>query len=210
MSDFGTMVTRIRDDLDRGTDFDQRIKQAICDAIVFYSPSRLGFNTKRSRALVTSGMEMVALPTDWIEADYLRLENDGQRVPIEEVGYDTIEDRRQNDDDRGEPEMYSIQHREMRLYPIPDHTYTLVLSFQFEMTSISISALSTESNAWMTEAEMLIRTWAMGDVLINHIKGPAALERGLLLQRKAEQEILPKLEARAAREQSAGKIKGFI
>lgn len=210
MSDFGTMVRRIREDLDRGSDFDARIKQAICDAIVYYAPNRLGFNTKRSRALVTSGMEHVSLPLDWVEADYLRLEDDGTRIPFDEVTYDWIEDRRENDTDRGTPEKYAIQHREMRLWPIPDHSYTLVFSFQYEMRNVSISASDGETNAWLTEAEQLVRSWAQGDVLINYVDGQEATDKGLLLQTKAENVYLPKLEARAAREQSSGRVQGFL
>lgn len=210
MSTFGTMVERIREDIDRGTDFDTRIKNAICDAIVYYQTSRLGFNTKRARALITSGMEMLSLPLDWVEADYLRLEDDGQRIPFDEVTYGWIEDRRENDDDRGMPSKYAIQHREMRLWPIPDHSYTLVFSFQYELGGISICASDATTNAWMTEAEQLIRTWAMGDVLINYVDGPEATDKGLMLQAKAENTYLPKLEARAAREQSAGRLQGFL
>src|SRR5688572_894020 len=115
MSTFGQMVERIRVDLDRGTDFDTRIKRAIVDAIVFYRSNRLGFNTKRARALITSGMETVSLPTDWIESDFMRLEDDGDRMPFIEVGFEEIEGYRESDDDRGMPQYYAIQHREMRL-----------------------------------------------------------------------------------------------
>lgn len=207
---FGTMVGRIREDLDRGTDYDSRIKQSICDAITYYQTSRLGFNTKRARALVTSGMEMLSLPTDWVEADYLRLEDNGQRLPFDEVTYDWIEDRKDNDTDRGQPEKYAIQHREMRLWPIPDHSYTLVFSFQYEIRNVSISASDAETNAWMTEGEQLIRYWAMGDILLTYIDGKEAIDKGLMMQAKAEREVLPKLEARAAREQSSGKVRGFM
>jgi hypothetical protein len=210
MSSFGRMVERIREDLDRGSNYDQRIKQAICDAIVFYKNKRLGFNTKRSRALVESGMEMLSLPTDWIEADFLRLEDDGQRLPFDEVTYDWIEKRRDNDTDRGVPQHYAVQHREMRLWPIPDRSYTLVFSFQFELRGISISASDGETNAWLTEAEQLIRTRAKGDVLINYIDGEAATAKGLLMYRLCEEQFLPPLEAQAAREQSAGKVQGFM
>jgi hypothetical protein len=210
MSTFGTMVQRIREDLNRGSDFDSRIKQAICDAIVYYSPSRLGFNTKRSRALITSGMEVVALPTDWVESDYLRLEDNGDRIPFDEVTYDWIEDRRENDTDRGMPQKYAIQHREMRLWPIPDHSYTLVFSFQYELRDVSISASDGATNGWMTDAEQCVRAWAQGDVLINYVGGPEAIEKGLMLQAKAENVFLPKLEARAAREQSSGQVRGFL
>jgi hypothetical protein len=209
MATFGRMVERIREDLNRGTDFDARIKQAIVDAIVYYRPNRLGFNTKRARAVVTSGMETISLPLDWVEADFMRLENDGRRVPFTEVGYGEIEDLREDDQDRGEPHMYAIQHRQMRLYPIPDHSYTLVFSFQYELIDVSLSASDLAENAWLTEAEQLIYFRAKGDLMVNY-QGGDAVELGLLLQTKADNEILPKLESSAAREQSAGKVRGFL
>jgi len=209
MSTFGTMVERIREDIDRGSDFDNRIKRSICDAIVYYSGRRLGFNIKRSRALIVSGMELVSLPTDWVEADYLRLEDDGHRVPIDEVSYTNIEERRESDQDRGEPEVYAIQHRELRLYPIPDHSYTLVFSFQFQLSNVSVSASDGATNGWMTEAEQPIRKWAQGDLLIQYIDGAEKIAKGKLLKGEAD-DAMDELEARAAREQSAGKIEGFL
>lgn len=209
MSNFGRMVERIREDIDRGTDFDGRIKQAICDAIVYYGTRRLGFNTKRARAVIESGMETVALPLDWIEADYMRLEDDGQRLPFREVQYDVIEEHRDNDDDRGTPQEYAIQHRQMRLWPIPDHSYTLVFSFQYRLTDVSISASDGATNAWMVEAEQPIRKWAQGDLLIQYIDGPEKIAKGKLLKDEAD-DVMNVLESAAAREQSAGTIKGFI
>lgn len=206
---FGTMVERIREDIDRGSDFDTRIKRAICDAIVYYSGRRLGFNVKRSRALITSGMELVSLPTDWVEADFLRLEDDGHRIPIDEIGYSQIEEKRENDDDRGEPEFYAIQHRELRLYPIPDHSYTLVFSFQFQLYNVSLSSTTTDTNGWMTEAEQPIRKWAQGDVLIQYVDGAEKVAKGKLLKDEAE-DAIKELEARAAREQAAGSVKPFL
>jgi hypothetical protein len=210
MSTFGQMVARIREDLNRGADFDNRIKQAVVDAIVFYKSSRLGFNTKRARALITSGMEDVALPLDWVEADFMRLEDNGQRIPFQEVGYEEIESYRENDSDRGMPASYAIQHRKMRLYPIADRSYTLVFSFHYELKDVSLSASDDATNGWLEEADQLIYYRAKGDVLINYVDGPEASEKGLLLQDRAENEILPKLEAQAAREQSAGKVRGFL
>jgi len=209
-SDLGTMVRRIREDVNRGSDFDARIKQAIVDAIYFYRNSRLGFNIKRARALLTSGNEQVSLPLDWIEADFLRLEEDGMRQTMEEVTYDWIEDRQENDSDRGKPYRYAIQHRELRVYPIPDRSYTLVLSFQYELQNVSINASDGETNAWLIEAEQLIRKHAQGDLYVNYIDGPESIAKGQLLRRECSDEILPVLEALAGRQQSSGKFKPWI
>lgn len=210
MADLGTMVRRIREDVSRGTDIDARIKQAIVDAIVFYKNKRLGFNIKRARALLTSGNETVSLPTDWIEADFLRLEENGTRDTMEEVTYDWIEDQTESDNDRGKPYRYAIQHRELRLFPTPDKSYTLVLSFQYELQNVSISSTDSDTNAWLTEAEQLIRKHAMADLYVNYIDGPESIAKGLMLRRECSDEILPVLESQAAREQSSGKIKPWI
>lgn len=210
MSNLGRMVARIREDLNRGADFDARIKQSIVDAIRFYRTKRLGFNIKRARALLTSGNELVSLPLDWIEADYLRLEDDGSREPLEEVTYDWMEDEGRNDDIRGRPRKYAIQHRELRLYPIPDRSYTLVLSFQYDLQNVSLSASDGETNAWMTEAEELIRKRAMGELYVLYVDGPESIAKGNLLKHEAEEEVLPLLEAQAAREQSSGQIRAYL
>jgi hypothetical protein len=210
VSTLGRMVARIREDIDRGSSFDPRIKQAIADAISFYKTRRLGFNIKRARALLTSGNELVSLPLDWIEADFLRLEDDGSREPMEEVTYDWMEDEGRNDDNRGRPTKYAIQHRELRLYPVPDRSYTLVLSFQYDLQNVSVSASDGETNAWMTEGEELIRKHAMSDLYVLYIDGPESIVKGQLLRRECSDEILPVLESRAAREQSSGQIRPYL
>jgi hypothetical protein len=210
VSTFGQLVADIREDLNRGSSFDPRIKRAIVNAIAFYRSKRLGFNIKRARARLTSGNEFVSLPTDWIEADYLRLEKGTRRYPLEEVTYDWMEETQLDDSTEGQPQKFAIQHRELRLYPIPDQTYTLMLSFQYELKNVSISASDGESNAWLEEGEELVRKHAMGDLYVLYIDGDEAKMKGMNLLAECEEVILPKLEAEAAREQSSGKIKAWI
>lgn len=210
MADLGQMLARIREDIDRGTDYDARIRRAIADAIKFYRGKRLGFNLKRARAVLPPDNEIVSLPIDWVEADFLRLEKDDAREPLEEVTYDWMEDEYRDDDIRGRPCYFAIQHRELRLAPTPDQTYTLMMSFHFELQNVSISASDGETNAWMTEAEELIRKHAMADVLVNYMDGPEKIAKGQLLRRECDEVILPTLEAAAAREQSSGKIRAWL
>jgi hypothetical protein len=207
---FGQMVARIREDLDRGSSYDPRIKQAIVDAIRFYRSKRLSFNVKRARALLTSGNEVVSLPLDWIEADDLRLEDSGSREPLEAVSYDEMEDWGRDDADRGMPMKYAVQHRELRLYPIPDRSYTLVLSYQFDYQNVSLSASNDATNPWMDEGEELIRKHAMSELYVHYIDGPEAIAKGQLLRRECSDEILPMLESKAARQQSSGRIRPFL
>jgi len=210
MSTLGQMVADVREDLNRGTDFDSRIKRAIETAIGYYKAKRLGFNVKRAQALLTSGNETVILPSDWIEADFLRIEKDDRRSSIEEVTYDWIEENQGTGTLRGQPCKFAIQHRTLRLYPVPDQSYTLVLSFQFQLTDVSRSASDGASNAWLTEGEELIRKHAMSDLYVNYIDGDDSIQKGILLRTDCEERILPQLEAQAAREQSSGKIKAWL
>ena len=204
------MVARIRGDMDRGTDFDDRIKQAIVDAIRYYRTSRLGFNLKRAYATLTSGNEYVNLPLDWIEADLLRLDEDTRRDVLKEVTYDWIDEQNQYALDRGRPRRYAIQHRTLRFYPVPDRTYTLMFSFQYDLQNVSASSTDTDTNAWLEDAEELIRKHAMSDLYVLYVDGPESIAKGRLLRHECEEELLPKLEAAAAREQSSGKIKPWF
>lgn len=210
MPSFGQMVGRIREDLDRGSNYDTRIKQAIVDAIRFYRTNRLPFNTKRSRAVTQPSQEYYPLPLDWIEADFLRLETDGVRNPIRAVTYDWIEDHNRNDGNTGRPLKYAIQSYELRLYPVPDRSYTLALSFLYDLQSVSLSASDDVTNAWTDEAEELIRKHAMSDLKVNYVGGADQIAEGQLLRRECSDEILPVLVSKAARQNSSGRMRAFI
>lgn len=208
MSDLGTMIARIRGDLDRGTDFDDRIRLAILDAIKRYQAKRLGFNTKRAAQSVGTASEYAVLPSDWLEMDFLRAEDNGARFSLDEVSYDVIEDKFGSINAR--PEVFSIQNRELRLAPIPDKSYSLVVSYLCKLEEVSLSADDTATNAWMTEGEELIRKKAMADLLAVYIDGPESVQKALLLRSECEEDILPALERQAAREQSAGRIRAWL
>jgi hypothetical protein len=208
-NDLQTMVRRIRTDINRGSAHDTRIKEAIVDAIKRFRGKRLGFNQKISETVLISDQEVVALPVDWMEADFLRLEVDQDRYPLREVAYDTIEEKQRGLPTTGMPRDYAIQHRQLRFYPIPDQSYTLVFSFQFDLPEVSVSASDAATNAWMDEGEELIRKQATGDLFVSYIGGDKKQDGALLLS-EVENAILPSLETRAAREQSSGSIRAFL
>lgn len=209
MSTLGTMIRRIRTDLNRGPSHDTRIREAICDAIAYFTPRRLGFNQKRSYTILQSAQEFLALPTDWVEIDHLRLEPGTERYPLTEVGYDWIEDEQRGAAVSGQPTRFAIQARELRFYPIPERSYTLVGSFLCQLGEVSVSASDQATNAWMTEGEQLIRTQALGDLYVDYVGGSEAV-RGAALKAEAEEVLLPALERRASRENTAGRLRPFL
>jgi hypothetical protein len=108
VSNLGTMVRRIRNDLNRGSSHDARIKEAICDAIEYFTPKRLGFNQKRSTTVLYSDNEFLSLPTDWVEVDHIRLEYGAERKALIEVDFDWVEDQQRGEPTDGEPTHYAI------------------------------------------------------------------------------------------------------
>jgi len=209
MATLGNIIGLIRSDIDRGSDLDWRIRQAIADAVVNYESTRLGFNQKRATATLPAGFEFIALPPDWIDVDHLRLDGSDFRDPLEEVTYDWIDDHQRSDSVIGEPRKFAIQNRELRLYPTPDQEYTLLMNYHFKLTDVSASASDAVSNAWTNEAELLVRRWAQRDVLLNYIGGPDAQGAAAPLTPLIEQS-LKQLKDRAAREQGTGRVRAWL
>lgn len=206
MSTFGTMVGKIRSDLNRGSDFDSRIKQAIESAINFYRARRLGFNMKRATTSTSSGTEYYALPTDFLEVDSLRvLDASNHYSHMREVSFRWIDERSAYQDYTNVPETYAVQNRELRLYPIPDDAYTLQMSFVYDLAGVSASAADAATNTWMTEGEELIRAHACADVLEQYIGGEESLLQAQAYRRRAA-EAYTELKRRANTEQSSGRL----
>lgn len=217
MATLGELTNEILEDIYRGSDYAPRVKRAIETAIKSYRSKRVGFNIKRAKATITSGMEYVKLPLDWIEADFMQLKDGSERSPLDEVTYDRIEDEMGDTADRDEPYWYAVQNRQLRLYPIPDRTYTLVFSYQFEWKNVSKGADDNTTNPWLDEGLELIRCKAMADLYVNYLGGAENVQLGRDKQIEAEGTdpevdggILGRLIAQAAREQSSGRIKPFM
>lgn len=208
--DFGSMVRRIRTDLNRGTRHDTRIREAIADAIKFYRSYRFGFNQKRQTTTLNPDTEYLILPSGWLEVDSLRLEDGITRTPLEERGFDWIDDNYQALDMTGRPMYFSIQNRQIRFAPIPDTSYSLVMSFLYQLPEVSASASDEATNAWMTEGEELIRKHAISDLRVNYLGGAEEIQKGMALRQECSDVIAPALEAQAARESTAGRLRGFL
>jgi hypothetical protein len=207
MSGFATVIARIREDLDRGTDFDSRIKRGIEDAIFYYRAVRFGFNSKRKTFSVSA--EYTSLTANWIEADYLTLELSDARVKIVEKTPDWINEEMVTPDFTGEPRYFAIQNRQLRLYPPPDQSYSVQMSYLYDLQEVSSSASDSASNAWTGEAEPLIRMHTMVDLLELYVDGPESHSKAERY-RLRESEELKQLKRRANREQGAGVIEPWL
>ena len=207
MSTYATLVSEIRGDIHRGSDFDARIKAAICAAIRHYRVERLRFNTTHSYILSTSASaEYYAIPT-LVEIDAVTLQFGDDRLVVYERSWDWIEERARPNV-IGQPTHFAIQDSQLRPYPLPERTYSLALAMHIDLTEISISASDAATNAWMTEGFDLIKQRALGDLHMNYIRADSSREDGAAAWAQAA-DILKSLKRRANREQSTGRIRPY-
>lgn len=208
MPDFSIVIERIREDIDRGTDFDARIKRAVEDAIHYYRAVRFGFNTKRKTFTVSS--EYTSLTANWIEVDYINVDiNDSTRDELTERNVRWVNESNLDPNYSGEPQFFAIENRQLRVSPPPDETYSVHMQYLYDLQDVSVSASDGASNAWTSEGEKLIRMHAVVDLLENYIGGPEAMEDAVRF-RARETDELKQLKGRANREQGAGKVEPFL
>jgi hypothetical protein len=141
--------------------------------------------------------------------DNLRLQDGNTRVPLRQKGYAWMEDMNTSNNGRGMPRYYAIEARELRLYPVPDRTYSLATVILNRLPEISLAAADTATNAWVNEGELLIRTYAQGDLMVRYLQGDAVTP-GLALMAQAEGPISNRFKAAANREQGAGSIRARL
>lgn len=210
MAGFLTVIGRISGDLNRGNDatYTARIGEAIREAIYFYRAVRLGWNTKRKTFLVSS--EYASFTANWIETDAISLERPSYRNRLTEKPWLWIEDRRTNPTSyRSEPQIFAVQNRQLRFYPSPDQSYSVIMSYHYDLVAGITSLSDSFSTTWLTEGEQLIRMHAAVDVLENYIEGDEAYAKAARLRLREEAE-LKMLKRRANREQSTGMITPFL
>lgn len=209
MAGLATVVGRIQDDLNRGSDFAARIRRAITDAIFYHRAVRFGFNQKRKTFTVSQ--EFQSLTANWIEIDSLVLQTNGDELlPLCEKPWGVIENWQRDEDETDEPTHFAIQYRQLRLWERPDQTYSVVMSYVYDLLPTSDPSLSDSfSTAWLTEGEQMIRLHAQGDVLVNYIDGPEAIAKGQLCKQQSEM-IMKQLKRRANREQGGGMIQPWL
>ena len=168
MSTYGTMQSRIADDIAR-TDLTSQIRTAILNAIVYYSVERFWFNQGVATAATVDAQQNYDLPSDFIAADSLR-------ITVNSSVYDLFPRTKQYIDQltvtashEGQPSDYAIYAEDFWLWPIPDAVYTLTLAYHKKFAVLSASA---DTNAWMVEAEQLIRNraeWELYGTLLRDI-----------------------------------------
>jgi len=170
MSTYGDMKTRIADELSR-SDLSSQIALEVLSAISHYENQRWSWSEIRATASTTANVAFVAVPSNFLDEDSMKLTVNGDYQLLSRVSYEYI-DRIDSGDQTGEPFYYAFYADQIRLYPIPDATYTLTFSYIGSQTALSADA---DTNDWTNEAETLIRARAKAAVKMNYLNDAGAI-----------------------------------
>lgn len=178
---YGAMQARIADEV-LGSPTTAEIQLAIQDAISTFEPQSFWFNDMRyygvsgsSSSLQTvAGQEFYSyqdLP-ELINMPYIRkimVFAFGNRYPLENRSQEWIDDQSINPTWQGLPTDWSWSGGALRIYPIPNGAYPLIVTGTIRFAPLVNDA---DYACWTNEAERLIRTEAKRTLFVNITRNP--------------------------------------
>lgn len=158
-----TMLDRIADDLTR-SDLVGHAQSAILDAIDHYAHDRFWFNVTRSKTFQTIagqqayGAAALAEIPDVIQFDGLFLKDSASGYYLDWVSANEAEWLLSGISTApGRPTAYTYADGQLLLWPVPIAAYTVRPMMHFRLSPL---AAPDNGNAWVNEAEQLIRAHA--------------------------------------------------
>ena len=156
------LQANIANDLTRA-DLTSQIASAVNDAIKFYEPSRFWFNVTRSLTFPTvvnqqpyTGSDLAQIP-NIIRIDKLWLNSPGSIYALDWYEPDEFEWLIPLQGG-GKPTVYTYIDQQILLWPTPNSTaFTLRPHMHYRLAAL---VQPTDTNAWCTNAEQLIRAHA--------------------------------------------------
>lgn len=200
MATYSQLVDRVIADLARAdTSITDTVKLHILDAIEHHSTERFWFNETHGALTTSSSLGTYAVPTDFLELDSAVVTVNGQRTPLRPIGFQEL-----NEMDTGlvfgAPLYITHYDEQFRLYPVPNKTFTVSLSYQNYIPTLSATG---DSNAWTTVALELIRARAEKTLYGFRYHDQTSAQ----MMQAAEDMALEGLRSRTERGTSTGKLR---
>lgn len=196
MSTFGTMKQRIADELAR-SDLTTQIGRAVVSAVEFHERRRFYFNEAVGTLTAVVDQEWYS-STDaaWIATavriDSLRITISDRPYQLNKATMDDLEYLSAGSSITGDPTDWCYYRQQVRLYPVPNTERTLTGAYLERFDTLSGDG---DTNAWMTDAEELIR-----------LRAKLILFRDVIRDMNEYQSLLPfEAEALAALTRETGK-----
>lgn len=170
---YGLMQSRIADELVR-SDLTSQIQNAIQTAIQQYERTPLYFNQVRQEAAfyTAHGQEFYSSAASPLIASMVTMHKvtvtvSGNRYSMNPRTPEYMEDTSVNPIVYGQPVDYAYFGEQLRFYPIPDNSYPIALSGIYRLNTLSNS---TDTNAWVSDAELLIRCRAKWELAVHVLR----------------------------------------
>ena len=180
MSTLGKMIDRIEDEI-ADTTLNYQVARSIYSAIEYYETIRWHFNEGQYSWSTSTGQEyydplteaaptMTKLPAD---IDTLRLTTNNNNYLLKKRDWSWMDQIQSNNSSQGDPVAWCWYKNQIRLWPIPDDTTSvLLMSAVVPPAGVTLSSTDSKSgttatNVWFTTAERLIRYRAKADLYAN-------------------------------------------
>jgi hypothetical protein len=181
MTNLATMRSRIDNELVRGGTMTTEINEAIRQAIDHYKYRRWWFNESTLTGATVIGQEYLSPPATFLSLDSLRMDNPstGDDYPLKPADFARFEQWSENSGANDGKPLYFVEYKsQYRLYPIPDAVYTLIWA---GLVDLGTPTADSDTSAWFTTAETLIRARAKAIVQIDHLRDERADQQMTLL-----------------------------
>ena len=176
MGTYQALQDRIADELGQRTDLSSQIQLAIQTAIAKFERKQFYFNQLRTPNVfnTVAGQEFYTSSDNANIGTMAKLNKvtvlvNGNRYTLNPRTADYLEDISVNPAVTSYPFDYAYYAENLRLYPIPSGAYPITLMGTQRLTALSAG---TDSNAWTTDAEALIRCEAKMDIYLNVLQQP--------------------------------------
>lgn len=206
MTTYGTMQARIANEITR-SDLTNEIKLAIQSAIDTYAPERFWFNTVRSVTFNTvagqrayGATDNAAIPT-MAKIEHLLQTQDSslfELIRTDELDLELLQSPTSTDN---KPTHWAWIADEIHFWPTPNGVYATRLIGTSRLATLSADS---DTNAWMTYGERLIRGAATRILGTDVIKDVDLVRAGTATEEMALDSLLRETEMRMPRDRICG------
>jgi hypothetical protein len=186
-----TMQNRIANELGR-SDLTSAIQDAIQTAIKFYERRRFYFNEAQGSFSASTSQEYygsadASFIPNLVLIDSLTITVNNTTYPLYGRDWEYIDTIQTNAGYVGDPTDYVYYNNQIRMYPIPQQGRTFNISYIQRFATLSAD---TDTNAWVVDAEELIRSRAKREIYTHRIQSSDKAR----VMYEAEQDALTALE----------------
>lgn len=210
MTTYATMRNAIIDEMaNDGALTNAQVNNAILRSIRHYERRPWWWNQKTATFSTVAAQEyytsaaLTDIP-DIVDIKSATITVDGVKSVLTPVNFEDM-DAQQDGNVTGDPVSYTLFKENIRLYPIPTATRTVTLAYIYRLTELSADS---DSNAWMTDAEELIRQAAKKRVALDIFQADDIAARAGIMEKMAFDEL--EAENRRRRPQKLLTVPGML